>query len=107
MSIFRKFASKKNSKVVIGESSDSYSIPGEGRRYDRANGRIIRSWKGPESFKSLDNMLLMSASPTSSQLNVHSIITLEIPLRKVLILFLGIIPLRCSLIYMLKPVRYH
>ena len=104
MNIFRKFATKKNSKGVIGESSDSDLHP---LRYGHANGRTPSSWKRLESFRSSHNMLLMPASPTSSQLNVNSIISSQTSLFKVLLSFLGIILLKCSLIYMLKTIIYH
>ena len=107
MSLFRKFAAKKSSKREIWKSSDSdLHTPEVGESMAVRNGRIPRSWKRLESFRSLHNMLLMPASPTSSQLNVNSIISSQTSLFKVLISFLGIIPLRCSLIYTLISIRY-
>ena len=104
MYIFRKFASMKNSKGVIGELSDSdlhYRRLAEVRPCEWPHTPFM---EGPESFKSLHNMLLTPASPTSSQLNVNSIISSQIPLCKIFISILGIIPVRCGLIYMLRPI---
>ena len=98
---------RRTPRELSGSHLIVISTPREWWRYGRANGRITRSWKGPESFKSLHNMLLMPASPTSSQLNVNSIISSQTPLFKVLISFLGIILPRCSLIYTLISIRYH
>ena len=95
---------RRTPRELLGSRLTVISIPGGWRKYGHANGRITRSWKRLESCKSLHNMLLMPASPTSSQLNVNSIISSQTSLFTVLLSFLGIILLRCSLIYMLKPI---
>ena len=48
------------------------SIPRGWRSYGHAIGHIMHSWQRPESSKSSTNMLLMSASLTSSQMSVNS-----------------------------------
>ena len=91
---------RRTLRGLLGSHVTVISILGERGGSGRANGRITRSWKGPESFRSLHNMLLMSASPTSSQLNVNNIISSQTPLCKALISFLGIIPL--SAVYLIR-----
>jgi hypothetical protein len=98
---------RKALRESLGNHRTMTSILREGRRCGRANGRITPSWMEPGSVKNSHNLLLMLGLPTSSQLSVNSTISLQIPLCKIFISWVGITPLRCSLIYMLKPVRCH
>ena len=94
MNIFRKFGSKKNSKGVIGESSDSDLHPWRLAEVRPCEWPHTPFMEEAESFRSSHNMLLMPASLTSSQLNANSIISSQTSLFKVLLSFLRIILLK-------------
>ena len=98
---------RRDLRGSLGNHRTTTSILGEGQRYDPANGRITPSWMELGSAKSSHNLVLMLVSLTSSQLTVNNTISLQIPLCKAFIFWVGITPLRCGLIYTLKPVRYH
>ena len=90
---------RRTPRGLLGSHLTMIFIPRGWQNCGRVSGKIMISWERPESSKSSTNMLLMPASPTSSQLNANNIISSQTPLCKVLISFLGIILLKCSLIY--------
>ena len=106
MNIFRKFAFKKNTKGVIGESSDS----------DLQTQRLVevRSCEWPHTPFMEEAGILQEFAQYAANAGLTDFIIakceqyhlLTNTLCKVLISFLGIILLRCSLIYTPSPIRY-
>ena len=96
---------RRTPRVLLGSHLIVISILGGWRKYGRVNGRTPHSWKRLEFFRSSHNMLLMPASPTSSQMSVDNTKSSQTSLFKALLSYLVL--MKWVLIYMLKTIRYH